>query len=912
LETPFHLPQGSLFAGHYQILDKLGQGGMGEVYRALDKNLGRQVAIKVLPEEFSKDPERLARFEREAKLLAALDHPNIAAIHGIEGLEGRRFLVLELVEGETLKARLDKGPLAVADALETCRQIAEGLEAAHEKGIIHRDLKPGNIILTPGGKVKILDFGLAKVFTGETTGIDVEKSPTITAQMTGPGVILGTAAYMSPEQARSRSVDKRTDIWAFGCVLFECLTGRRTFEGETTTETLAAILKGDPPWDVLPPGTPWRIKELLHQCLRKQPAERLHDIADARISIVDTLTRPQSSEALQVQPVKRSLFIFVLIVTFIIAAVGGSLLTWKLRPVPPQPVVRTTIDIPQGMQLTRAAVGPVYTDLALSPDGKYLVYSAGPDGSPQRAMLYRQPLDGNEATPIPGTEGGRYPFFSPDGQWLGFSTETSLMKLAAVGAGNPSTICTYSDIPRGITWGPDGKIVIGSGTAGLKAVNAEGGKLESLTSLETAKEASHVLPYFLPGGKALLFTVKPHSWGTESNIEIFSFKTGQRKLLIEDGADGRYVPTGHIVFLRKGTLLAVCFDARTLEVRGSAVPVVMGIMQSLNVLESSSNSGCGQYSFSTNGFLGYVPGGIYPDPKTHLSWVELKGKSTPVKALDGLPLLSPRLSPDGKNLAYRTFGRNANVWVYDLSRGTSRKLTREGRAMHLTWTPDGSRIAFAYSLAGNSNIFWIATDGTGSPEPLIKSQYALQPSAWTPDGGILVFVEDHPKSGEDIWIYRKEGSRATPLFNADFTESYPDLSPDGRWIAYCTNESGRFEVYVTTFPDPKKRILISTEGGIAPLWSRDGRSLYYWDTQWTKMMAVEVATVPAFSAGIPRPLFESRADSISFVRPYDLALDGSRFLIAGRAEVKPIEVTRFALVQGWFEELKRLVPAGKK
>jgi serine/threonine-protein kinase len=906
------IAKGTLIGAKYRILAKLGAGGMGEVYRAEDLNLNRQVAIKVLPDIFAGDPERLARFQREAKVLAALNHPNIAAIHGVEEADGKRFLILELVEGESLKTRLDRGNLAIEDSLEVCRQIAEGLEGAHEKSIIHRDLKPGNIMVTSDGKIKILDFGLAKAFSAETTAMDIISSPTITADMTKPGILLGTAAYMSPEQARSRAVDKKTDIWAFGCILFECLSGRRAFEGETITETLATILKGDPPWDLLPENTPSRVKELLRRCLRKDPSERLHDVADARIEIADVIAQPQISELHLARPAHRGLFIAALIVTLLIVAIGASFLTWKLKTVASQPIVRTAIDISEGMQLTRGTMGPAFPEVALSHDGKFLVYSASLNGSVEKAMLYRRSLDRNEATPIPGTEGGRYPIFSQDGQWLVFSAQGSLKKLATVGGGIPSTICACPDTPMGITWGSDRRIVIGTSMHGLQIVDADGGKLKSITTPDPAKEASHVLPYFLPGGKALLFTAKPHMWGTRSNIELFSINTGQRKALIENGADARYVPTGHVVFLREGTLMAVRFDPKNMEVRSPAVPVIVGVLQSLNVLTDIQNSGCGLYSISDCGSLVYVPGGIYPDLKTHLSWVDHHGKTDPVKPLDGKPIVSVRLSPDDKYLAYRTVGKNADVWVYDLSRGVSRKLTREGRAMHLTWTPDGSRITFAYSLAGVSSIFWMPADGTGSPEELISSKYALQPGVWSPDGNFLVFVESNPKSDNDIWIYRKQDGKATPLLNADYGEDFPDLSPDGRWLAYCSDESGRAEVYATTFPSPSKKILISTDGGVVPLWSRDGRILYYWNIGRTTLLAVEITAAPTLAAGTPRKLFEFSTESISYIRPYDITIDGSRFIIAGRAERMPIEATRIMLVQNWFEELKRLVPAGKK
>ena len=404
---------------HYRILEKLGQGGMGVVYRAEDTTLGRQVAIKVLPDIFAGDPERLARYEREARLLASLSHQNIATIHGLEEAGGKRFIVMELAEGETLAKRISRGPLPVDEALEVCHQIAEGLEAAHEKGIIHRDLKPGNVMVSKEGKVKILDFGLAKAFHEEPTASDLANSPTITEAMTHPGVVLGTAAYMSPEQAKGRPVDKRADIWAFGCILFECLTRARAFEGETITETLAAILKGEPNWNILPPNTPGTIRTLLRRCLKKDAKSRLHAIADVRIEIEEGLTNPASENS---NLSSRGAWRMTAIWLVVLLAVGitSSLLTWRLKTLPASLVHRVSVMLPAGVQLTRGSAGPIRTELAVSPDGRIIVFSAGGDGSESKARLYRRALDSTESVPIEGTEGARMPFFSPDGQWVGF------------------------------------------------------------------------------------------------------------------------------------------------------------------------------------------------------------------------------------------------------------------------------------------------------------------------------------------------------------------------------------------------------------------------------------------------------------------------------------------------------------
>jgi len=910
LQSPTYVvAPGTVIAGHYEVLEKLGQGGMGEVYRALDKNLGRQVAIKILPQEFSADPERLARFEREAKLLATLNHPNIAAVYGFEEAKGLRFLVLELVEGETLQTRLDKGTLPIDEALETCRQVAEGLEAAHERGVVHRDLKPGNIMITPEGKVKILDFGLAKAYGGETTRVDIEKSPTITARMTEPGVILGTAAYMSPEQARSRPVDKRTDIWSFGCVLFECLTGTRAFYGETVSDTLAHILKGDLDWSKLRSTTPIRLRTLLRHCLEKNPKERLRDIGDARIEISEVLANPQNEGV--VLP-KRRLAIAVGLI-FVVTAIGISVLTWNLKKSPTQSVIRTTIEVPEGIQLTSEEQGVAHTELALSPDGKSIFFCAGSDGSPGKSILYKRPLEKMEAAPIPGTEGAREPFISPDGQWVGFWAEGKLKKVAATGNSIPTVMCDCPNRPLGASWSDDGRIAIGTGSLlGIQLLGGEGGELKSITTLDPKKEMAHVLPSFLPEGRAILFGVKNHSWGAQARVESLKFATGERKIVLEDAADARFSPTGHIVFIRASTLMAAPFNINKLELSGPAVPVAEGIMQALNAKSSFDNSGAGQYQFSNSGQLLYVQGGIFSDPQMHVDWIDQAGKIEAVSAFDRKPIASVRISPDGKSVVYRTYCRKAEIWVYDLNRGTSRLLTREGRAMHMGWTPDGKRITCAFSLAGVPNIYWLPADGSGAIEPLIQSEATLQPGSWSSGGRYLLYIEMRPGLNDNIWVFIKDEKKTAPLFTANYEINYPEFSPDGRYLAYCTDETGRVEVYVSSFPEPNRKTLVSTGGGIAPIWAPNGHRIYYWSLDWKKLMAVDVTLSPTLSVGTPRFLFEYPLISISYIRPYDISPDGTRFLVIREDETRPVKVTRLNLVQNWFEELKRLAPAGKK
>jgi serine/threonine-protein kinase len=688
LQTPTHeMIQGMLLTGKYKILEEIGRGGMGVVYKAEDIGLGRRVAIKVLPDIFAGDPERLARFEREAKLLASLNHPNIAAIHGLEGHEGKGFLVLELVEGQTLAERLHKGPLPVEEALEVCRQIAEGLEAAHEKGIIHRDLKPGNVKTTPEGKVKILDFGLAKAFHGQESTSGLAHSPTITNQMTQPGIVLGTAAYMSPEQAKGKAVDKRADIWAFGCVLYECLTGKRAFQGDTITETLAATLKNDPDWGALPADMPASIRILLRRCLQKDPGLRLRDIGDAWLEIdAPVAYLPEALAA------PRRFSLLWLAACAAVMLIAGILIdrafTRYFQSAPSPSVVTSTVKIEPGhclagMRNAEEMQRPSRTALAISSDGKYVVYSTieenpGPQAKPR---LFLRRMDQSEAKPITGTEGGINPFLSPDNRWVGFWADGKLKKIPVEG----SVATALCDAPQiyGANWGGDNSIVFSDNiSAGLSRVSAEGGKPETLTKPDPKREEwSHRLPSWLPNGKAVLFTVMRHGWDSQPWLALLRLDTREWRVLLKDAADARYVPTGHLAFLSQGTLMAVRFDLARLEIIGQPVALVENLMQAFSA-SSNYNTGAGQFGISDAGSLIYAAGGIVPDSKNSLVWVDQRGIEQPVIVLQ-LPFFAPRLSPDGQRIAYVTAGREWQVRVYDLVRGTNSRLTSVVRHKYL-------------------------------------------------------------------------------------------------------------------------------------------------------------------------------------------------------------------------------------
>jgi hypothetical protein len=668
--------------GSYQVISFLDLGGMGEVYQARDTKLGRDVALKVLPAAFVHDPDRLARFQREARMLAALNHPNIATIHGLEQSEGVHYLVMELVLGETLAERLRAGPLAVEEALRICGRIAEALEAAHEKGVMHRDLKPANVKVTSEGKIKVLDFGLAKAFAGDG-GPDLSQAPTLTGTGTEEGRILGTAAYMSPEQARGKAVDKRNDIWAFGCVLYEVLTGRQAFKGETLSDTIAGVLEREPDWQALPPATPAKVRDLLRRCLRKDSQQRLRDIGDARIEIEEALAAPATAQpAAPVKEVRAGWRKPLLwgVASLVLAAIAG-LAVWVLKPPAPQPVTRTVINLPPGQQL---AAG-LDSAIALSPDGTRLAYVASQAGAQQ---LYVRAMDSMEATPIPDTDGAVAPFFSPDSQWLGFFADNKLKKVSVSG-GAPITLCDAPGPQHSASWGSDDTVVFhGPPNLGLFRVSAAGGAPIQVTTPDPKKgEATHLLPDLLPGGKAVLFAAGPASGNLANAMQLVvsSLQTAERRDLIA-GTSPRYALTGHLVYAQGARLMAVPFYPQRLAVTGSPVPVLEGVLQSLW-------SGVAQCSFSRTGTLVYVPGGLQ-GAQRRLVWVDRKGTEQPLPA-PVRAYRTPRISPDGRRVAVTSSESGDNIWLYDLARETLTRLTFEGRGNLLPiWTPDGRRIAF--------------------------------------------------------------------------------------------------------------------------------------------------------------------------------------------------------------------------
>ena len=877
---------------HYKVIEKIGQGGMGVVYRAEDTNLSREVAIKVLPEQFTQDPQRLARFEREAKLLASLNHPNIAAIYGLEEADGVRFLALELVPGETLDERVAKGPVPVEEALEVCRQIAEGVEAAHEKGVIHRDLKPANVKVTPEGKVKILDFGLAKAFEAETPDADISQSPTLTEEMTRAGVILGTAAYMSPEQAKGEAVDKRADIFAFGCVLYELLTGTRTFDGKTITETLAKILEGEPNWAALPDTTPLRIKELLQDCLQKEAHDRLHDFANVRIQIKKVLKEPAppTDVVSAIHPVQQRWGMTVGLV--VLGAVIASLAFWLfMQPSSPEQSLSRIVIRPSPPAVLAATNS---NEVAISPDGRQLVYFGDVEGGRQ---LYLRSLDDFVDRPIPGTASHvGMVFFSSDGKSIGFFAEGKLKKTSLAG-GSPITLCDAPRLNLTGDWFQD--TIVFSATfesgQGLYRVSANGGEPEMLTTVNLDEgEVFYIFPDFLPDGKHILFTIR---FNTGFQTALLSLETGERKVVLENARQARYLSTGHLVYeqSRTGNLMAAPFDLAALEVTGDSVQVVQGVRQAPNFSVD--------YALSAEGTLVYVPGQVTDVQR--LVWVDREGRESVITQED-VSFGTPRISPNGRQIAVAisTRGETQNIWIYDLEDESMRRLTFEGGGV-VNWSPDGKWIIFqGRDSDGLRAISRQLADGSGPMEHLTTpSAVAILPQSLTPDGSVVAFDKDN-----DLWMLEVEGDREPqPFINSPNTEVFPKFSPDGKWIAYLSNELGPMNVYVSPYPKPDVKYLVSEEeGGGQPVWSPDGTELFY--RSGNRMMVVSVETELAFRPGRPEVLFEGRyvnSRIISGNPYYDISPDGQRFLMIKDIEGRTGQIN---VVLNWFEELKRLVP----
>ena len=872
---------------HYEVTSLLGKGGMGEVWQAKDTKLGRSVAIKTLPAEFAEDDERVARFQREAKLLASLNHPNIAAIHGLEESDGTHFLVLELVEGDTLAERIRRGPVPVEEALDIAKQTVDALEAAHEKGVVHRDLKPANIKVTPEGKVKVLDFGLAKAFTGDGEDVNTSNSPTLSMAATQQGVILGTAAYMSPEQAKGIPVDKRSDIFSFGCVLFEMLTGRRAFDGDLATEVLAAIIRAEPDYAALQANLNPKIEELLRRCLEKDLKKRWRDVGDLRVEIEQVLSGPGGAfvepGAVGAEMKPRPLLPWMA-ATFVIAGILFSLAVWvAMRPAPPV-ITRFTIAVPPGVQMESLLP-------TLSPDGRLLAFRAVRDGQSQ---IYIRRLDQIEALPVRGSEGANStPIFSPDGREIAFNTGGVLRRVPT--AGGPSVTLAEA-ANSGAHWGPDDTIVFRRAGGGLSIVPAVGGAPREITTpAQDEGESLHRDPQFLPDGRGILFAIE--SVDSAEHVAVLSLDTGEKRILVE-GAAPRFAHTGHLLFTRDGAIWAVPFDTDQLQVQGRPVPMLGGVLV---------RNGFARYRLSRDGSLVYETGTSGGFQRT-LRWVDRGGGDEPI----GIPAgeyFDPRLSPDGTRVALaQEIEGNLDIWIWDLARKTRTRLTfDDAEERHPLWSLDGHRVAFSSTRDG-WDVYWRAADGTGQVERLSTvPDRMLTPWSWSADGKSLLLIELAltGTTSFDIGMLAMEGDRPrTPLLQEDFTEVQPVISPDGRWMAYQSNESGRGEIYVRPYPGVESgKWPISTSGGNGPKWSRDGQALFYRSGRAINRVSVE--TGETFSAGVPETVYEGTFFAAQGIQ-WDIDTDGQRFLV-----IKNVESTgdeELHIVLNWFEELKEKVP----
>jgi serine/threonine protein kinase/Tol biopolymer transport system component len=898
------LPAGTKL-GTYEVVAPIGAGGMGEVYRAHDTKLGRDVAIKVLPDAFAHDPERLSRFRREAQLLAALNHSNIATIFGLEDSKGTSYLVMELVPGETLAQRIKRdGAVPIEESLTIAKQIAEALEAAHEKSIIHRDLKPENVKLTPEGKVKVLDFGLAKAFAGDTSTEDIGNSPTLSMAATMQGLILGTAAYMSPEQAKGKAVDKRTDVFAFGAVLYELLTGKQAFHGEDVGDILATVVKTDPDWNLLPEATPLAIRKLLRHCLQKDKRFRLRDAGDAQIEIQEAIAAPKDSGATQAAPTSMSKLPWAVAAVLVVLLGVTSWALWRsTRPVeqPLRPLVRLDVDLGPDVSL-----GSLYgTDATISPDGSRIVYVS-------QGRLFIRRLDQPNATELAGTQGAYEPFFSPDGQWVAFFTTGKLQKISVEG-GSAITLCDATNGTGG-SWGEDGNIIAAlSFTGGLSRIPSAGGPPTPVTDLQSG-EFAHRWPQILPEGKAVLFTAGAAAVSFDgANIVVMSLADHRRKTLVRGGTFGRYLPSGHLVYVNRGTLFAVPFNVERLEVHGTPAPV-------LDQVGYNAAQGSAQLDFSQNGTLIYRTAGAAGGLLT-VAWLDGAGKVEPLLAKPGVYAL-PSMSPDGQRLALGVRdGSGADIWVYDWQRDTMTRLTFTGTANAAPlWSPDGRYIAFRAVGEGMSVI---RSDGSGKPQSLTQSKNFQGPWSFAPDGKRLAFFEVDSKTSGDLWTVPLESDNAglragkpEVFLQTPATELAPSFSPDGRWMAYVSDESGTFQVYVRAFPDKGGKWQISNSGGGYPMWSRTGHDLFFETLDNHIMVAAYAVKGDSFVVEKPRVWSEKQLGGggmLNAAKNVDLAPDGKRIVALMPVETAEAQKAQNQVIflENFFDEVRRKVPVGK-
>ena len=867
---------------HYEVITPIGRGGMGEVYRARDTRLGRDVALKVLPAQYARDPERRARFQREARVLASLNHPGIAAIYGIAETESIEALVLELVEGPTLGELLTQGPRSIAEAIAVGGALVDAMAAAHARGILHRDLKPANIKIPPEGGAKILDFGLARVLNG-----DSQRESDLTRH--SAPIVLGTAAYMSPEQARGQAVDERTDIWAFGCVVFEMLTGTRAFTGDSAADVLAAVIEREPRFSLLPPHTTEPLRRLLRRCLDKNPDRRLGDIRDARLELEDAAALPQliASDAggsgIADRPGRRHRTgMFIVLAALAIAAAGA--VVWYLRSgtAAAAPVARLAITLPAGDRPVMA-FQPM---IAISPDGRTVVYRAYRG---ERTQLFRRDLDSLEPVPVPGTEGASSPMFSPDGRWLAFDAD-GVLKRVAMSGGTPVTIC---DAPGGVTgvWLPDDTIVFATNTGRvLQRVAASGGTPEALTALDHARgDTRHLLPRAIADARSILFTIVA---GATRHVATLNLDTRAVQLLTE-GSHATFVSQNAIVFAREGSLWGARLDGQQMAVAGSAVPLEERLAHTENTVF--------HYAAAANALVYLPPQSV--SGRQRLVWIDRAGRETPVNVDPG-PFVRVSLSGDGRLALALDEDGNQDIWIADSVRGTMTRLTFEPTIETMPiWSPDGRFVTFRSEREG-PGVFRRDAQGTGTVERLTTTDGPIHsPYSWTPDGRTLLVAVFRSFRNQAIGSVTPPDTTVRILLDGDYAQLNPQVSPDGRWLAYQSDETGRFEVYVRPYPDVNAgRWLVSTTGGTAPRWSGDGRELFYYDGEALVRVSI-AATGPSLAHGRPARLFPLKPFGGRLGPHFDVAPDGQRFLVLMPGTIEAPRNASLVLVQNWAQAL---------
>jgi eukaryotic-like serine/threonine-protein kinase len=883
--------------GPYEITAQLGAGGMGEVYRATDTNLKRAVAIKVLPESVAADGERLARFQREAEVLAALNHPHIAAIYGLERSGVLTALVMELVEGPTLADCIDQGAMPVEESIAIAKQIAEALEAAHGQGIVHRDLKPANIKVRADGTVKVLDFGLAKAM--EPAGIasaSAPSSPTITspAMMTAKGVLLGTVAYMSPEQARGKAVDKRSDIWAFGAVVYEMLTGRRAFAGEETADVLAAVLTREPDWTLLPAGLRSAVAALLRRCLHKDRTQRIRDIGDAWLALDGAF---DGAGPPAVQPVRSARPTWKRVLPFAATAIAAALVTgfaaWTGRPTPEKPATtRFEYVLPEGQELP-STQRPV---IASSADGSSFIYQT-------TTGLYRRAIGDLEARFIPGTEEYSYaPIVSPDGRWIAYFAGSGQLKKIPAAGGAPVTLCSAT-YPFGASWAHDNTILFGQ-AAGIMRVSADGG---TPTLIVPANHGEQIYgPQLLPGGRALLFSATrkqgPNRWD-EAQVVVEDLSSHTRTVVVEGGSDPRYLPTGHVIYALGDGLYGVRFDAARLQPTSGVVPLVQSVARSLGVAAAASH-----YSVSDEGTLVYIARSA---SSRSLVWVNRDGTAGTLATIPPGTHEEPRLSPDGRRVLVT---RSGDIWVYDIASGRSDRITDDGTSQMGVWDPAGSQIAYSSARKGNMEAWVESADGSGEPRQLTSLGGQVHVDSWSADGRTLTLHHHPPQGPVNIYMLAMGGADAKPqaFVPGESSKESAEFSRDREYVSYLSNETGQREVYIRPYQKSGQRVTASVGGGREPVWARNG-DLFYRSLNGEKMFSVSVKTSPTLNVGTPVQVFQGRY----YVPPtgspraqYDLTADGQRFLML--APVAAADSTqnqpRVVVVQRWFDEVRSKIP----